>query len=144
MKAWKGFKEGAWTNEINVRDFINLNYEEYLGDSSFLAGPTEASIKLNERFFELLKEEKEKGGVIELDTKVVAGIASHDAGYIIKDLEKIVGLQTDKPFKRAFHPYGGIQVATQAFLKTALFSLEPPVRAGRGEVEQHTAFLVSD
>lgn len=111
MKAWKGFKEGNWQKEVNVSDFIKLNYEEYLGDSSFLSGPTDASIKLNEKFNNYLKEEKENGGVIDMDTKVVSSITSHEAGYIDKDLEKIVGLQTDKPFKRAFHPYGGIRVA---------------------------------
>src|SRR5690554_4893977 len=106
MEAWKGFKEGAWTSEVNVRDFILNNYTEYLGDSSFLVGPTKASVTLNEKVLNLLEEEREKGGVIELDTDVVSSIVSHGAGYINKDLEVIVGLQTDKPFKRAFHPYG--------------------------------------
>ncbi|HPG42241.1 MAG TPA: formate C-acetyltransferase [Acholeplasmataceae bacterium] len=90
------------------------NYKEYMGDASFLAGPTDSSIKLNQMFEGFLEEEKKNGGVIELDTHVVASITSHGPGYIDKDLEKIVGLQTDKPFKRAFHPYGGIQVATKA------------------------------
>src|SRR5690625_3313031 len=114
MKAWNGFKKGNWQNEINVSEFIKLNYTEYLGDSKFLSGPTEASLKLNEKFNEYLTKEKENCGVIDMDTKVVASITSHDAGYISKDLEKIVGLQTDMPFKRAFHPYGGIRVAYNA------------------------------
>ena len=114
MSAWEGFKRGNWCEEIDVRDFIQKNYTEYHGDSAFLAGPTEASKKLNKMFENFLKEEKEKGGVIELDTDVVSSITSHGAGYIDQTLEKIVGLQTDKPFKRAFHPYGGIRVAVQA------------------------------
>src|SRR5690554_4009224 len=114
MKAWENFKGGKWQKGIDVKDFIDQNYNEYLGDSSFLVGPTDASLKLNEHFFNFLKEEKELGGVIDMDTKVVSTITSHGAGYIDKDLEKIVGLQTDKPFKRAFHPYGGIRVAEQA------------------------------
>jgi formate C-acetyltransferase len=108
------FKEGKWLEEINVRDFMLLNYKEYLGDSSFLEGPTENSLILNEMFLGFLEQEKENGGVIELDTKVVASITSHGPGYIDQRLEKIVGLQTDKPFKRAFHPYGGINVAVKA------------------------------
>ncbi|HRX44650.1 MAG TPA: pyruvate formate lyase family protein, partial [Acholeplasmataceae bacterium] len=114
MNAWQGFKKGTWMNEVNVRDFMINNYKEYMGDASFLAGPTDSSIKLNQMFEGFLEEEKKNGGVIELDTHVVASITSHGPGYIDKDLEKIVGLQTDKPFKRAFHPYGGIQVATKA------------------------------
>jgi formate C-acetyltransferase len=101
-------------NEVNVRDFMINNYKEYMGDASFLSGPTDSSIKLNQMFEGFLEEEKKNGGVIELDTHVVASITSHGPGYIDKNLEKIVGLQTDKPFKRAFHPYGGIQVATKA------------------------------
>lgn len=114
MSAWRMFKEGKWLEEINVRDFMLLNYKEYLGDSSFLEGPTENSLILNEMFLGFLEQEKENGGVIELDTKVVASITSHGPGYIDQRLEKIVGLQTDKPFKRAFHPYGGINVAVKA------------------------------
>ena len=108
------FKKGAWTASVNVRDFIVENYEEYLGDASFLVGPTEASTKLNDAFIDLLRQEKEAGGVLECDTDVVASITSHGPGYIIEGLEKIVGLQTDKPLKRGFHPYGGIQVAVKA------------------------------
>ena len=114
MSAWNGFKEGNWMSTVDVRDFIDKNYTEYKGSSSFLVGPTNSSLKLNQLFEGYLKEEKEKGGVIELDTHVVASITSHGPGYMDKSIEKIVGLQTDKPFKRAFHPYGGIQVAVKA------------------------------
>lgn len=114
MSAWRKFVQGTWNEEINVRDFMSLNYKEYLGDSSFLQGPTESSLKLNEMFYGFLEEEKQKGGVIELDTKVAATLTSHGPGYIDQKLEKIVGLQTDKPFKRAFHPFGGINVAVKA------------------------------
>lgn len=114
MSAWRGFKDGAWMNSVDVRDFMDKNYVEYHGDSSFLQGPTENSNHLNQMFYSFLEEEKVKGGVIELDTHVVASITSHAPGYIDPSKEKIVGLQTDKPFKRAFHPYGGIQVASKA------------------------------
>ncbi|MCV2231557.1 formate C-acetyltransferase [Acholeplasma manati] len=114
MKKWEGFKLGNWANTVNVRDFIVENYEEYLGDESFLVGPTDASTKLNNMFIDLLRQEKENGGVLECDTEVVSSITSHGPGYIEKSLEKIVGLQTDKPLKRAFFPYGGIQVAVKA------------------------------
>ena len=114
MSAWKHFNEGSWMTTVNVRDFMNQNYKEYLGDSSFLQGPTTHTLKLNQMFLNYLEEEKQKGGVIELDTHVVASITSHGPGYMDQSIEKIVGLQTDKPFKRAFHPYGGIQVAVKA------------------------------
>lgn len=114
MKKWEGFKLGNWANSVNVRDFIVENYEEYLGDESFLVGPTDASTKLNNMFIDLLRQEKENGGVLECDTEVVSSITSHGPGYIDQNLEKIVGLQTDKPLKRAFFPYGGIQVAVKA------------------------------
>ncbi len=114
MNAWRNFKGDSWKKEINVRDFMFDNYNEYLGDSSFLEGPTESSKLLNERFYELLKQEKENGGSLGMDTDVVSSLTSHPAAYINKDLEKIVGLQTDAPFKRAFHPYGGINVAYKA------------------------------
>ena len=114
VKAWKGFKKGRWTTNVDVRTFINKNYQEYLGDGEFLAGVSDSSLKLNEAFFNYLKEEKEKGGVIDMDTIVPSSITSHKAGYINENIEKIVGLQTDKPFKRAFHPFGGINVAAKA------------------------------
>lgn len=113
-KAWLGFTEGAWRNSIDVATFINENYTEYVGDESFLVGPTEASVKLNQQFKQLLALEKEKGGVIDLDTKVASTITSHKPGYLNKDLEKIVGLQTDAPLKRGFFPNGGIRVAAKA------------------------------
>lgn len=114
MQIWQGFKTGRWTTHIDVHEFIKLNYEEYLGDSSFLKGPTEASLILNQKFIDLLAKEKELGGVISLDTDVVSAIDSHKAGYIDQKLEKIVGLQTDAPLKRGLHPYGGIHVAVKA------------------------------
>ena len=114
MSYWRQFKEGKWNQTVDVRDFMDKNYTEYLGNSSFLVGPTANSLKLNKMVLDLLDEEKSKGGVIELDTHVVASITSHGAGYLDRSIEKIVGLQTDKPFKRAFHPYGGIQVAVKA------------------------------
>lgn len=113
-KAWLGFTEGVWRNSIDVATFINENYTEYVGDESFLVGPTEASVKLNDQFKQLLALEKEKGGVIDLDTKVASTITSHKPGYLNKDLEKIVGLQTDAPLKRGFFPNGGIRVAAKA------------------------------
>jgi len=114
MSENQGFKAGIWNTTVDVRDFMDKNYTEYHGDSSFLQGPTDASIKLNQMFKGYLEEEKEKGGVVELDTNIVASITSHGPGYMDKSIEKIVGVQTDKPFKRAFHPYGGIAVAVKA------------------------------
>ena len=116
-EAWKGFKEGTWCNEINVSDFIKSNYTPYDGDESFLEGPTEATNKLWGRLQELQKEERAKGGVLDMETEVVAGLTAYGPGYIdesMKDLEKVVGLQTDKPLKRAFMPYGGIKMAEEA------------------------------
>lgn len=112
--SWHGFKQGEWVNKIDVSDFIHKNYSEYTGDSSFLEGPTESSVQLNETFKNLLALEKEKGGVIDLDTKIPSTIVSHKPGYIDQNLEKIVGLQTDAPLKRGFFPEGGINVAVKA------------------------------
>jgi len=114
VNAWKGFKKGKWQKAIDVSGFIKLNYTEYLGDDSFLQGPTEASLKLNEIFKAKLAEEVVKGGVLDLDTGLPSSVISHGAGYIDKPLEKIVGLQTDAPLKRGFFPYGGINVAIKA------------------------------
>ena len=117
MKEWDGFEGRLWKEEINVRQFIQDNYTPYEGDESFLEGPTEATDKLWGALQKLQKEERAKGGVLDMDTKIVSSITSHDAGYIdesLKDLEKVVGLQTDKPLKRAFMPYGGIKMAVQA------------------------------
>ena len=113
-EQWEGFVPGHWTDEINVRDFIQKNYTPYDGDESFLADPTPATKKLWEDVLELAKKEREAGGVLDMDTKVVSSLTSHAAGYIEKDLEKIVGLQTDKPFKRALMPYGGLRMAEKA------------------------------
>ena len=108
------FIGGKWQREINVRDFIQKNYTPYDGDSSFLTGPTEATKKLWEKCCDLFKQEREKGGVLDMDTEIVSTITSHGAGYIDKPLEKIVGLQTDKPLKRALQPFGGIRMAETA------------------------------
>ncbi len=114
--AWEGFEGRIWKLEINTRDFIQKNYRPYDGDESFLAGPTEATQKLWGVVQKLQKEERAKGGVLDMETKVVSGLTSYGAGYISndKDLEKVVGLQTDKPLKRAFMPFGGIKMAEQA------------------------------
>ena len=115
--AWDGFRGEIWQEEINVRDFIQKNYTPYDGDESFLTGPTSRTEKLWNHVQKLQKEEREKGGVLECETEVVSGLTAYGPGYIsedMKDLEQIVGLQTDKPLKRAFMPYGGIRMAVQA------------------------------
>ena len=117
FKQWDGFTGEKWREEINTRDFIQHNYTPYDGDESFLAGPTEATNKLWSKLQELQAQERAKGGVLDMDTHIVSSLTSHGAGYIdeeLKDLEKIVGLQTDKPLKRAFMPYGGIRMAEEA------------------------------
>ena len=106
--AWEGFEAGTWTKEINVRDFIHRNYTPYLGDSAFLAPATERTQQLWNQVLDLYKQEIAKGGVIDADTHVVGNIATHAPGYIDQGLEKIVGLQTDKPLKRAMMPFGGL------------------------------------
>jgi formate C-acetyltransferase len=114
-EAWKEFTPGKWSNdEVDVRDFIQKNYTPYEGDSSFLMPATEATKKLWAEIMELSKKEREAGGVLDADTLVCSNLTSHAAGYIDQDLEKIVGLQTDKPFKRALQPFGGIKMAEQA------------------------------
>ncbi|WP_026834640.1 formate C-acetyltransferase [Eubacterium xylanophilum] len=125
-KAWKGFKKGAWNKEINVRDFIQKNYTPYEGDDSFLAGPTENTTKLWDMFMDLYQKEREAGGVLDMDTKVISTLTSHGAGYFDKSLEKIVGMQTDKPFKRSLQPYGGIRMAKQACADNG-YELDPEV-----------------
>ena len=114
VEAWNGFVPGHWVDNIDVRDFIQKNYTPYDGDSSFLAEPTEATKTLWNKVLDLMKQEREAGGVLDMDTKVVSSLVSHGAGYIEKDLEQIVGLQTDKPFKRALMPYGGLNMAAKA------------------------------
>ena len=114
---WRGFKGTHWLDDVNVRDFVQNNYTEYHGDESFLVGPTEATTKLWDVLQNLQKQERAKGGVLDMETEVVSGITAYKAAYIredLKDLEKVVGLQTDKPLKRAFMPYGGIRMAQEA------------------------------
>lgn len=117
FEQWNGFKGRLWKQEINVRDFIQKNYTPFDGDESFLAGPTEATNKLWGKLQELQKQEREKGGVLDMETEVVSGLTAYGPGYIdesMKDLEQVVGIQTDKPLKRAFMPYGGIKMAEQS------------------------------
>ena len=115
FEEWNGFKKGEWQSEINVRDFIQKNYTPYEGDSSFLVGPTKKTNKLWNEVLELYKKEQSsQGGVLDIDTKTVSTISSHDAGYIDKDLEEIVGLQTDEPLKRAIMPFGGIRIVEKS------------------------------
>ena len=116
-KSWDGFEGGVWQEEVNVRDFIQCNYTPYDDDESFLAPPTDATSRLWARVQELQKEERAKGGVLDMETEVVSGLTAYGPGYIdpaLKDLEKVVGLQTDKPLKQAFMPYGGIRMAEEA------------------------------
>ena len=112
---WDGFKPGRWNRtSINVRDFIQQNYTPYEGDDSFLVGPTEATTKLWAQVMDLTKQEREAGGVLDMDTNIVSTITSHGPGYLNKDMETIVGFQTDKPFKRSLQPFGGIRMAQNA------------------------------
>ena len=111
-EQWQGFEGRLWKEEINVRDFIQNNYTPYEGDSSFLADPTEATNQLWGKLQELQKEERAKGGVLDMETEVVSSLTAYGPGYIceeLKDKEQVVGLQTDKPLKRAFMPFGGIK-----------------------------------
>ena len=114
MEQWNGFKGKVWKEEINVRDFIQENYTLYEGDDSFLAGPTEATKALWAQVMDLNKQEREAGGVLDMDTKVVSTITSHGPGYLNKDLETVVGFQTEKPFKRSLQPFGGIRMSEQS------------------------------
>ncbi|WP_226085156.1 formate C-acetyltransferase [Mesobacillus sp. S13] len=114
MEQWKGFKNGAWQDEINVRDFILRNFSEYVGDSSFLESATEETLQLWQQVMELTKQERDNGGVLDMDTKVVSTITSHGPGYLDKSKEKVVGFQTDQPFKRSMQPFGGIRMAKAA------------------------------
>ena len=126
MKEWEGFNGGPWENEINVRDFINRNITPYYGNGDFLQGPTANTVALWEEVSRLKKEEIERGGVLDMDTKIISTITSHPAAYIDKDKEQIVGLQTDKPLKRALQPYGGIRMATKA-CKDNGYEVDPEV-----------------
>ena len=127
FNAWRGFEGGTWEKEVNVRSFIKHNYTPYDGDDSFLEGATEDTLALWDQVMDLTRQEREKGGVLDMDTKVISTITSHAAGYLNKDKEKIVGFQTDKPFKRALHPYGGIRMAEKA-CKDNGYELDPTVR----------------
>lgn len=114
MEQWQGFKGKTWKTEVDVRDFIQQNYSAYEGDAEFLEGPTEATNELWAQVMDLTKQEMEAGGVLDMDTKVVSTITSHDAGYLNKDKEQIVGFQTEKPFKRSLQPFGGIRMSEQS------------------------------
>mgnify|MGYP000240686164 CR=1 FL=1 len=141
FEAWAGFKGRLWKEEVNTRDFIQNNYTPYDGDASFLADATEATDKLWEELQELNKQARAKGGVLDMDTDIVSSITSHGPGYLDKDLEKVVGLQTDKPLKRAFMPYGGIRMArgvlrdvriysqAQSCTRSSLYITRPTIRA---------------
>ncbi|WP_286162604.1 formate C-acetyltransferase [Bacillus sp. AFS029533] len=111
MEQWRQFETGRWEQTIDVRDFIQKNVKSYVGDDSFLLGPTDATNKLWDLVLKLSKEERENGGVLDMDTKIVSTITSHEPGYLEKELEQIVGFQTDKPFKRSLQPFGGIRMA---------------------------------
>ena len=124
---WKGFKEGRWNSgSVNVKNFIQLNYTPYEGNEDFLAGPTTNTTKLWEEVSELFRQEREAGGVLDMDTKIVSSVTSHGAGYINKDLEQIVGLQTDKPLKRSLQPNGGIRMAMNACKENG-YEIDPSV-----------------
>ena len=115
FKEWEGFEKGEWARRIDVRDFIQRNYTPYEGNSSFLTTTTEKTKKLWDKVLELYKKEKEsEGGVLDIDTKTVSTVASHEAGYIDKELEEIVGVQTDAPLKRAIMPFGGIKIVEKS------------------------------
>ena len=123
---WRKFKEGQWTTEINVKNFIHRNYTPYYGDGAFLEGPTQNTLDLWQQVSDLKKQEHENGGVLDMDTKVISTITSHGAAYIDKDKEQIVGLQTDKPLKRSLQPYGGIRMAVRA-CKDNGYEVDPEV-----------------
>ncbi len=127
MPEWEGFVPGKWSDEpVNVRDFIQRNYTLYEGDDSFLEGPTDATQKLWGEVMDLMQKEREAGGVLDMDTKIVSTITSHPAGYIDKELEQIVGLQTDKPLKRSLQPFGGIRMAQKACQENG-YEVDPEV-----------------
>ena len=127
FESWHGFEGGTWTREINVRSFIKHNYTPYDGDESFLAPPTKDTLALWDQVMDLTRQEREAGGVLDMDTKVISTITSHAAGYLNKDIEKIVGFQTDKPFKRALMPYGGVRMAEKACADNG-YTLDPSVK----------------
>ena len=126
-EQWKGFESGTWEREISVRSFIKHNYTPYDGDESFLEKPTQNTVELWDKVMELTRKEREAGGVLDMDTKVISTITSHAPGYLDKELEKIVGFQTDKPFKRALMPYGGIRMAEKACADNG-YTIDPVVK----------------
>ena len=126
-KYWEGFDRGTWSKEINVRSFIRHNFTPYDGDESFLEAPTQDTLDLWEQVLELTKQEREAGGVLDMDTDVISTITSHGPGYLDKDKEKIVGFQTDKPFKRALMPYGGIRMAEKACSDNG-YKIDPSIK----------------
>ena len=127
FENWKGFETGTWKKEINVRSFIKHNYTPYDGDENFLEGPTQDTADLWEQVLDLSKQERDAGGVLDMDTKVISTITSHAPGYLNKDKERIVGIQTDKPFKRALMPYGGIRMAEKA-CKDNGYEIDPEIK----------------
>jgi len=124
---WAGFKKGTWTKDVNVRSFIKHNYTQYEGDESFLVSPTQNTLDLWDQVLELSKKEREAGGVLDMDTDVISTITSHAPGYLNKEKEKIVGFQTDKPFKRALMPYGGIRMAEKACSENG-YTIDPAIK----------------
>ena len=124
---WRDFSGGVWEREINVRDFIQKNYTPYDGDDTFLAGPTQATKDLWAQVMDLTVKEREAGGVLDMDTKIVSTITSHGPGYLDKDKEQIVGFQTDKPFKRSLQPYGGIRMAEKACADNG-YTIDPEIK----------------
>ncbi len=126
-EGWRGFEGGTWVKEINVRSFIKHNYTPYDGDDSFLVGPTQDTLDLWDQVLDLTRQEREAGGVLDMDTKVISTITSHGPGYLNKDKEKIVGFQTEKPFKRALMPYGGIRMAEKACADNG-YTIDPDVK----------------
>ena len=126
-QEWRDFKGGAWEREINVRDFIQKNYTPYDEDESFLAGPTKATKELWEQVLDLSRQEREAGGVLDMDTRVISTITSHGPGYLNKEKETIVGFQTDKPFKRSLQPYGGIRMAEKACADNG-YTIDPEIK----------------
>ena len=126
FESWKGFEGGTWKKEVNVRSFIKHNFTPYDGDESFLVGPTQDTLDLWEQVMDLTKQEREAGGVLDMDTRVISTITSHGPGYLNKDKEKIVGFQTEKPFKRSLQPYGGIRMAEKACLDNG-YKVDPEI-----------------
>ena len=126
-EGWRGFEGGTWVREINIRSFIRHNYTPYDGNEDFLEGPTQDTLDLWDQVMELTRQEREAGGVLDMDTKIISTITSHGPGYLNKEKEKIVGFQTDKPFKRAMMPYGGIRMAEKACADNG-YTIDPQVK----------------